>query len=68
MEVYAETLSDGAAAVLEEQGIPYACGVRVPYIRNREKTGPCPMEQRVQKSPRRREAYAALSAAVFPGG
>lgn len=68
VQVYAETLSDGAAAVLEEQGIPYACGVRVPYIRNREKTGPCPMEQRVQKIASPAEAYAALSAAVFPGG
>ncbi|MCI9415500.1 MAG: DUF1893 domain-containing protein [Clostridiales bacterium] len=63
-QVYAETLSDGAAAVLETYGVPFSCGVRAPFIRNREGTGMCPMEQKVRQADTPQEAYAILSAAV----
>ncbi|MCI8553873.1 MAG: DUF1893 domain-containing protein [Clostridiales bacterium] len=63
-QVYADTLSEGAAAVLTAFSIPYICGRCVPFIRNRENTGMCPMEQRVQGIETPQEAFAILSAAV----
>lgn len=42
--VHAGVLSDGAAAVFEQAGITYTCDKKVSGIRNRDNTGPCPME------------------------
>ena len=46
--VHAGVLSDGAAQVLADHNIPWSCDRRVPGIRNRTDTGPCPMEQATQ--------------------
>lgn len=43
-EVYAQVLSDPAAQVLDRFDIRWSCDNRVAGIRNRENTGPCPME------------------------
>ena len=42
--VHAGVLSDGAAAVFEQADIAYTCDRQVAGIRNRDDTGPCPME------------------------
>jgi len=44
--VWAERMSEAAAAFLAAQGIVYAYDELVPAILNREGTGLCPMEQR----------------------
>ena len=43
--IHAGVLSDAAAEVLTQANIWFSCDSRVPAIRNRENTGPCPMEQ-----------------------
>lgn len=43
-EIYAELISDHAIKLLEEFGIKYSYGKKVPFIRNRMKTGLCPIE------------------------
>ena len=43
--IHAGVLSDAAAEVLTEANISFSCDCRVPAIRNRDNTGPCPMEQ-----------------------
>ena len=45
--VYAETLSEGGLALLEEHHIPVRYDTLTPSIRNRDNTGICPMEQAV---------------------
>lgn len=45
--VYAETMSESAAAILAAHGIPFGYGHMVEYIINRAGTGPCPMEAAV---------------------
>ncbi len=42
--VHAGVLSDAAAKVLSNAGIPFSCQTQVPAIRNRTNTGLCPME------------------------
>lgn len=42
--VHAGVLSDAAAAVLTQANIAFSCDLRVAGIRNRDNTGPCPME------------------------
>lgn len=42
--IYAGVLSDAAAEVLTQASISFSCGRQVPAIRNRDNTGPCPME------------------------
>ena len=44
-EIHAGILSDAAAEVLNQASISFSCDSRVPTIRNRDNTGPCPMEQ-----------------------
>ena len=44
-EIYAGVLSDAAAEVLTRANISFSCDSRVAAIRNRDNTGPCPMEQ-----------------------
>ena len=60
--VYAAVISEGALALLEENGVQVAYGRCVPYIINREKTGLCPMEQRVRDIQDPAAAYEALAA------
>lgn len=43
--LHAGVLSDAAAEVLTQANIPFSCDNRVSAIRNRDNTGPCPMEQ-----------------------
>lgn len=45
--VFAEVMSDGAAALLAAHGIDASCDVRTAAIEDRQKTGPCPMESAV---------------------
>ena len=45
--VFAEVMSDGAAALLAAHGIDALCDVRTAAIENRQKTGLCPMESAV---------------------
>lgn len=45
--VFAEVMSDGAAALLAAHGIDASCDVRTAAIENRQKTGLCPMESAV---------------------
>ena len=45
--LYAQVVSEPAAAVLQEAGIDLAYGTLVPAIRNRTDTGFCPMETAV---------------------
>lgn len=42
--IHAGVLSDAAAQVLTQANISFSCDRRVPAIRNRDNTGPCPME------------------------
>ena len=60
--VYAAVISEGALALLEENGVQVAYGRCVPYIINRENTGLCPMEQRVRDIRDPADAYEALAA------
>lgn len=43
--IHAGVLSDAAAEVLTQANISFSCDCRVSAIRNRDNTGPCPMEQ-----------------------
>ena len=58
--VHANVLSDGAAQVLAANGISFTCDQRVPGIRNRTDTGPCPMEQATQGITEPTAALAAI--------
>lgn len=62
--VYGGVLSDVAAGVFQQHGIPYACGRRVPHIVNRRGDGVCPMEHRVRDIDDPAAAHTALLAAV----
>ena len=59
-QVYAETVSDGALALLEAAGSPCTFGIRTPYIQNRAGTGPCPMDTLVAALHQPDEAYEAM--------
>jgi hypothetical protein len=47
-EVYADVMSEAAAATFAKYGIKAASGVCVPNITNRAGTGNCPMEEAVK--------------------
>lgn len=47
-EVYAQTLSVNAQALLSKNGIKACCGELTKFIVNRDKTGMCPMEKAVE--------------------
>lgn len=64
-EIYAEVISESAADCLEQNGIKFSFGKRVPYIRNRNKTDMCPMEKRCLHINSPDEAYEALSQMVM---
>lgn len=46
--VYAQVISKKAVEVLAQNGIKYSFETEVPYIINRSKTGPCPIESAVE--------------------
>lgn len=58
--VHAQVLSDAAAKVFTRYGIAFSCDSRVPAIRNRENTGPCPMEHATKDMEDPRQALAAI--------
>ena len=47
-KLHANTLSKIAIPVLEQAGITYSYGKVVDYIKNKDKTGMCPMENKYQ--------------------
>ena len=58
--LYAQVVSEPAAAVLQEAGIDLAYGTLVPAIRNRTDTGFCPMETAVWEITKPDEALPVL--------
>ncbi len=58
--VYAEVLSERAAAVFNRFGIAFSCGETVPKIRNRTNTGFCPMEEATAAIDDPHEALCAI--------
>lgn len=58
--VHGVILSDGAAAVLAEHGVVFSWDNRVSGIRNRDNTGPCPMEQATWGITDPKKALAAI--------
>lgn len=65
--VHAQVMSEDARAVLEGAGISHACDRMVPAIRNREGTGPCPVEARLAGVQDPAEAMANLAAFLGVG-
>lgn len=59
--VFAETLSLGARAVLEEYGIEYGYDILANAIVNRKGDGLCPMENAVKDINNPKEALAAVN-------
>ncbi|MCQ2965432.1 MAG: DUF1893 domain-containing protein [Alphaproteobacteria bacterium] len=60
-KVYTLTISKPAIQVFEEYGIKYTADQVIENIRNREKTGLCPMETKVLFISDPTEAYKVLS-------
>lgn len=58
--VHAGVLSNGGAEVLTAHAIAFTYDCRVPGIRNRDNTGPCPMEQATQGITDPAEALIAI--------
>ena len=59
-EVYAQVLSTAAMQVLTKQGIRVSWGTLVEEIRNRDNTGPCPMEHATKHSRCHSDALAII--------
>ncbi len=62
VEVWADVMSDGAAAVLDAHKIKYDFAARTTHIENRRGDDICPMEKTVAEIDDPREAHAALVA------
>lgn len=60
--VYGKILSEKAAQLLKKHGLRVQYGTLVPEIRNRDNTGPCPMEQAVAEIDDPAQAAPALAA------
>lgn len=58
--VYGGIMSEHAARVLEEAGLPFSYGRLVPFIINRKKDGMCPMENAVLEETEPERAYGIL--------
>lgn len=58
--VYGETMSEAAAAVLEENSVAYAFGQKVRYIKNREGNDMCPLEKCVAETKNPAEAWTLI--------
>ena len=59
-ELFAETVSEAAAAFLRESGVPFSFGKMTEFIVNREGTGRCPMESTVLSCLDAEEGYLLL--------
>lgn len=59
-EIYADVISEPAAKVLEKYNISHYFNKKVELIKNRAKTGFCPMESAVININDANEAYAAI--------
>lgn len=59
-EIYAETLSEMAIPVLENANRAYSFGKLVPYIKNNDQTGMCPMETKFQEEKEARKIYREI--------
>lgn len=59
-EVYTHTISRHALKVFEDNGIPVIFEKEVPYVKNRDKTGMCPMENAVLGTDNPELAYQIL--------
>jgi hypothetical protein len=59
-EVYGQTMSERAAAVLKRYGIVFSYGSLIPEIINRQGTGMCPMEKTVLDTEEPSVALTAL--------
>lgn len=66
-QVYAQIISESAMKSLEQNGITFSFGQKVPYIQNRDHSGMCPMEKRCLGLNLPQEAYAALREMVSKG-
>ena len=60
--LYAAVLSEQGEKILQEHGIVYTYGEKVPYIINRAGNGMCPMEQTVREISDPEDAVGALEA------
>lgn len=49
IEIYAEVISEIAIPVLEENKIKYQFNQKVPFIKNQNNTGMCPMENKYKE-------------------
>ena len=49
IEIYAEVISEIAIPVLEENKIKYQFNQKVPFIKNQDDTGMCPMESKYKE-------------------
>lgn len=63
-EVYAQVMSQAAAQMFTLCGIDCSCSQLVDTIRNRENTGPCPMEHATQDINNATQALAAIRKAL----
>ncbi len=62
--VYAQVMSEAAAQVLTQNGIPFLCDNMVPAIQNRTGDGLCPMEMATRNISDPADAPAAIRAAL----
>ena len=59
-EVYAPVMTYSAKSILTAHGIDASCDQLADQIQNRTGTGPCPMEQTVEKIDSPQEAFEAV--------
>lgn len=57
---YGLTVSEAAYEYLQVHGVPCGCGRLVPYVKNREGSGLCPLEQAVLMIDDPKAGYAAI--------
>ena len=62
--VHAGVLSDAAAQVLTAANIAFSCDRQVAGIRNRDNTGPCPMENATKELTEPEQALLAIRATL----
>ena len=53
-------MSEAAAKLLGESGVPFSYGEMVPFIQNRDGTGMCPMERAVEGAAGAEEGFEAV--------
>lgn len=63
-EVYGGIISESAAQFLQDSGVPFTAGKKVPFIVNRDNTGMCPMESRAQSLKTPQEAFQVFDEIV----